>query len=59
MTDDQIECTEEGGAEPATAQLRSRAAALHADVRLSPDTTPALCSSNPRSVTTPHATPAL
>jgi hypothetical protein len=59
MTDDQIECTEEGGTEPAIAQLRSLAAALDADVRLTPDTTPALSSSNPRSVTTPHATPAL
>jgi transcriptional regulator with XRE-family HTH domain len=34
MTDDEIECIEEGGTEPAIALLRRLAAALDADVRL-------------------------
>jgi transcriptional regulator with XRE-family HTH domain len=34
MTDDQIECIEEGGTEPTVALLRRLAAALDADVRL-------------------------
>jgi transcriptional regulator with XRE-family HTH domain len=36
MTADQIECIEEGGTEPTVALLRHRAAALDADVRLTP-----------------------
>lgn len=34
MTDDEIECIEEGGTEPTVALLRRLAAALDADVRL-------------------------
>ena len=34
MTDDEIECIEEGGTEPTIALLRHLAAALNADVRL-------------------------
>ena len=34
MTDDEIECIEEGGTEPTIALLRRLAAALDADVRL-------------------------
>jgi transcriptional regulator with XRE-family HTH domain len=36
MTDDEIECIEEGGTEPTIALLRRLAAALDADVRLTP-----------------------
>ena len=36
MTDDEIECIEEGGTEPTVALLRRLAAALDADVRLTP-----------------------
>jgi transcriptional regulator with XRE-family HTH domain len=36
MTADQIECIEEGGTEPTIALLRRLAAALDADVRLTP-----------------------
>jgi len=36
MTADDIECIEEGGTEPTVALLRSLAAALDADVRLTP-----------------------
>jgi len=36
MTDDEIECIEEGGTEPTIALLRHLAAALDADVRLTP-----------------------
>jgi transcriptional regulator with XRE-family HTH domain len=34
MTDDEVECIEEGGTEPTVALLRHLAAALDADVRL-------------------------
>ena len=34
MTDDEVECIEEGGTEPTIALLRHLAAALDADVRL-------------------------
>jgi hypothetical protein len=34
MTDDEIECIEEGGTEPTVALLRQLAAAFNADVRL-------------------------
>jgi len=36
MTGDEIECIEEGGTEPTIALLRQLAAALDADVRLTP-----------------------
>ena len=36
MTADEVECIEEGGTEPAVALLRRLAAALDADVRLTP-----------------------
>lgn len=36
MTDDEIECIEEGGTEPTIAFLRRLAAALDAGVRLTP-----------------------
>lgn len=36
MTDDDIECIEEGGTEPRVALLRLMAAALNADVHLTP-----------------------
>jgi transcriptional regulator with XRE-family HTH domain len=36
MTPDKIECIEEGGTEPTVTLLRSLAAALDADVRISP-----------------------
>ncbi|GAA1005740.1 hypothetical protein Aple_100790 [Acrocarpospora pleiomorpha] len=36
MTEDEIECIEEGGTEPTVALLRHLAAALDADVRLTP-----------------------
>ena len=36
MTTEEIECIEEGGTEPTVALLRSLAAALDADVRLTP-----------------------
>ena len=36
MTVDEVECIEEGGTEPTVALLRRLAAALDADVRLSP-----------------------
>jgi transcriptional regulator with XRE-family HTH domain len=36
MTDDEIECIEEGGTEPTIPLLRRLAAALDADVRLTP-----------------------
>ena len=36
MTTDEVECIEEGGTEPAIALLRRLAAALDADVRLTP-----------------------
>ena len=36
MTSDEIECIEEGGTEPTIALLRTLAAALDADVRLTP-----------------------
>jgi transcriptional regulator with XRE-family HTH domain len=36
MTEDEIECIEEGGTEPTIALLRRLAAALDADVRLTP-----------------------
>ncbi len=36
MTTDDIECIEEGGTEPTVALLRRLAAALEADVRLTP-----------------------
>lgn len=36
MTDDEVECIEEGGTEPTIALLRRLAAALDADVRLTP-----------------------
>jgi transcriptional regulator with XRE-family HTH domain len=36
MTVDQVECIEEGGTEPTVALLRRLAAALDADVRLTP-----------------------
>jgi transcriptional regulator with XRE-family HTH domain len=36
MTADEIECIEEGGTEPTVALLRHLAAALEADVRLTP-----------------------
>lgn len=36
MTTDEIECIEEGGTEPTIALLRHLAAALNADVRLTP-----------------------
>lgn len=36
MTDDEIECIEEGGTEPTIALLRRLAAALDAEVRLTP-----------------------
>jgi transcriptional regulator with XRE-family HTH domain len=36
MTDDDIECIEEGGTEPMVALLRRMAAALNADVHLTP-----------------------
>lgn len=36
MTVDEVECIEEGGTEPTVALLRRLAAALDADVRLTP-----------------------
>jgi DNA-binding XRE family transcriptional regulator len=39
MTTDEVECIEEGGTEPTIALLRHLAAALDADVRLTPATT--------------------
>jgi hypothetical protein len=36
MTEDEIECIEEGGTEPTVALLRSLAAALNAEVHLTP-----------------------
>ena len=41
MTTDEIECIEEGGTEPTIALLRRLAAALDADVRLTPGHDPA------------------